>query len=209
MNESEDHVIDLRDATADAQTRQDLAGRWDRSKLPANAVLHPTVWMESHRSFERFRSTRERALVIGADTRVYAETTFPLESTGRVEVGRGCLLVGVGFMAAELIHVGDRVRISYRVLIADSDFHPVDVEARGGDAVACAPEGDRSQRPTLRTRPVVIEDDVTIGPAAMIMKGVTIGAGAEIGAGSVVTADVPAGAFVAGNPARVTEWAQG
>jgi len=33
--------------------------------------------------------------------------------------------------------------------------------------------------------------------------GVTIGEKAIVGAGSVVTRDVPAGAIVAGNPARV------
>jgi len=35
-----------------------------------------------------------------------------------------------------------------------------------------------------------------------VLKGVTIGDGAVVGAGSVVTRDVPAGAVVAGNPAR-------
>lgn len=37
----------------------------------------------------------------------------------------------------------------------------------------------------------------------IILKGVTIGKGAIVGAGSVVTKDVPAWTFVAGNPARV------
>lgn len=42
-----------------------------------------------------------------------------------------------------------------------------------------------------------------IGGGALIMPGVNIGDDALIGAGSVVTRDVPAGATVAGNPARV------
>ena len=35
------------------------------------------------------------------------------------------------------------------------------------------------------------------------MKGVTIGDGAVVAAGSVVTKDVPQGALVGGNPAKV------
>lgn len=42
-----------------------------------------------------------------------------------------------------------------------------------------------------------------IGAGAVILPGVQIGTGALIGAGAVVTRDVPAGAVVAGNPARV------
>ena len=37
----------------------------------------------------------------------------------------------------------------------------------------------------------------------MLLPGVTIGSNAFVGAGSVVTKDVPAGAIVAGNPARI------
>lgn len=43
----------------------------------------------------------------------------------------------------------------------------------------------------------------SIGSGAVLMGGVTIGAGAMVGAGAVVTADVPAGATVAGVPARI------
>jgi UDP-2-acetamido-3-amino-2,3-dideoxy-glucuronate N-acetyltransferase len=43
----------------------------------------------------------------------------------------------------------------------------------------------------------------SIGSGATLLCGITIGSKAVIGAGSVVTKDVPAGAIVAGNPARV------
>ena len=43
----------------------------------------------------------------------------------------------------------------------------------------------------------------SIGSGATILCGVTIGERAIVGAGSVVTKDVPDGAIVAGNPARV------
>ena len=42
-----------------------------------------------------------------------------------------------------------------------------------------------------------------LGANSTILPGVTIGEGALVGAGSVVVHDVPAGAVVAGNPARV------
>jgi maltose O-acetyltransferase len=50
--------------------------------------------------------------------------------------------------------------------------------------------------------PITIGDDVWIGSRVMIFSGVTVGRGAILGAGSVVTADVPEYAIVAGNPAR-------
>ena len=52
-------------------------------------------------------------------------------------------------------------------------------------------------------KPVEIGADVWVGAGALILPGVTIGPEAIIGAGSVVTRDIPAGVFAAGNPCRV------
>jgi UDP-2-acetamido-3-amino-2,3-dideoxy-glucuronate N-acetyltransferase len=49
----------------------------------------------------------------------------------------------------------------------------------------------------------VVEPGASIGSGAVVLGGVRIGAGALVGAGAVVTRDVPAGATVMGNPARV------
>lgn len=49
----------------------------------------------------------------------------------------------------------------------------------------------------------VIEDDVDIGAGARILGPIRVGRGAIIGANAVVVKDVPAGAVVAGVPARI------
>ncbi|GEM_PF-1066648 len=48
-----------------------------------------------------------------------------------------------------------------------------------------------------------IGNDVTVGAGACVLGPITIGDGAVVAANSVVLADVPPGAVVAGNPARL------
>jgi acetyltransferase-like isoleucine patch superfamily enzyme len=181
----------------------DITGKWDYSSLPDNIVVGKCCWFERKDSFSRFRSVREPGLVLGNNVKVYTWTTFNVEPEGKVEIGDKSILVGAIFMCADSIIIGKNVLISYHVTIADSDFHPIDPELRIQDAIANAPEGDRSNRPKIKTKPVIIEDDVIIGIGAIILKGVSIGKGAQIGAGAVVTFNVPAGSKVTGNPARI------
>ena len=53
--------------------------------------------------------------------------------------------------------------------------------------------------------PVIVEDGVLIGANAVVIEGVHIGANAVVAAGAVVIEDVPAGAVVAGSPARIVK----
>jgi maltose O-acetyltransferase len=52
-------------------------------------------------------------------------------------------------------------------------------------------------------KPIDIGADVWVGAGALILPGVSVGSGTVIGAGSIVTRDVPAGVFAAGNPCRI------
>jgi acetyltransferase-like isoleucine patch superfamily enzyme len=182
---------------------REVTGAWDYSTLPANIKIGTDCFLERKDSFMRFRSVREPGLVLGNDVRVYTWTQFNIGLDGTVEIGDQTILAGAVFMCADRITIGKCVVVSYHVTIADSDFHPLNLEARKIDAIANAPGGDLSKRPPLKCAPVQIDDDVWIGIGAIILKGVHIGAGASIAAGSVVTRDVPAGAKVAGNPARI------
>lgn len=58
-------------------------------------------------------------------------------------------------------------------------------------------------------KPISIGDDVWIGGGAILCPGVLVGSRAVIGAGSVVTRDIPADTFAAGNPCRVIRQIEG
>jgi acetyltransferase-like isoleucine patch superfamily enzyme len=51
----------------------------------------------------------------------------------------------------------------------------------------------------------LVKRGASIGSGATLLCGITVGENAMIGAGSVVTKNVPAGAVVAGNPARIVK----
>jgi acetyltransferase-like isoleucine patch superfamily enzyme len=87
----------------------------------------------------------------------------------------------------EHIKLCDDVGISWNCNVLDSDIHEILVNGES--------------RP--RSQPVVIGKRAMIGTGAMILAGVHVGDGAIVAAGSVVIQDVPAGALVGGNPARV------
>jgi maltose O-acetyltransferase len=55
-------------------------------------------------------------------------------------------------------------------------------------------------------KPVTVEDSVWIGGGAIINPGVTIGRGTTIGSGSIVTRNIPANVFAAGNPCKVIRY---
>lgn len=180
----------------------EITGDWDYGSLPSNVQIGCGCFLERKESFARFRSKRQPGLVLGDRMKAYTWTAFNIEPEGLVEVGSDTVLVGAICLCAERITIGCGVVVSYNVTLADCDFHPIDPELRRADAVANAPFGDRSARPPLVSRPLIIEDDAWIGAGAIILKGVRIGRGARVGAGAVVTRDVPAGTCVVGNPAR-------
>ena len=95
----------------------------------------------------------------------------------------------------EGVTIEDQVFIGHGVMFIN-DKYPRATTARG----ALQTESDWVCIPTL------VKREASIGSNATILGGVTIGECAIVGAGSVVTKDVPDGAIVAGNPARVLRY---
>lgn len=178
-------------------------GSWDCGPVPDNVRLGAGTIVTGEHAFRRLRTGRDPGLVVGSDCHL-DQVQFSHGPEGYVEIGDLCVFQNAIFMCEQEIRVGSRVVIGWNSYVADSNFHPLDPLARIEDAVACSPLGASRglARPALRHAPVVIEDDVWIGPACTVLKGVRIGAGAFIEPGSVVTSDIPARAVAIGNPAR-------
>ena len=139
---------------------------------------------------------------VGAGTRVWA---FAHVLAG-ASVGRDCNICDGAFVENEAV-LGDNVTVKNNVLVFNgvtcendvflgpnvvftNDFRPRSHRKLGADALL----------------PTLVREGVTLGAGVVVVCGTTIGKNAFVGAGAVVTKDVPAHAFVVGNPARQRGW---
>ena len=106
-----------------------------------------------------------------------------------VAIGAGVFLnFGCVILDVVRVTIGDKTQIGPNVQILTADHPRNAAEREAGLEFG---------------RPIHIGRNVWIGGGAIVLPGVAVGDDAVIGAGSVVTRDVPAGATVVGNPARV------
>ena len=87
--------------------------------------------------------------------------------------------------------IEDEVFVGHGVMFVNDRFPRATTDA-----------GEPQQRNDWKLEETRVRRRASIGSHATILCGLTIGEGATIGAGAVVTRDVPAGAVVAGVPAR-------
>ena len=106
------------------------------------------------------------------------------------------------------IKIGDKVFFNFNCVVLD--VAPVNIGSRTlfGPNVqiytATHPMNHEERASGLEfAKPITIGNDVWIGGSAVICPGVSIGDRSVIGAGSVVTKDIPADVFAAGNPCKV------
>lgn len=170
---------------------------------PTNVSIGRDTVITGDLAFKRFQSRVEPVALTIGDGCTMDGVHFDLGRDARMSVGDHCYFTNAVLLCELEIRVGSCVLIGWNTTIADTDFHPLGPAERIADAIACSPASDGRPRPPVAKRSVVVEDDVWIGPAVTILKGVTIGAGAFVEPGAVVSADVPPGARVMGNPAQV------
>lgn len=127
----------------------------------------------------------------------------------------GCA-IGDGCKIASFVEIQRGVVLGANVKVEAFAFIPSGVVIEDGAFIgphACF-TNDRYPRSVDAEGQLLTADDwslvetrvgmgAAIGANATIICGVTVGAGSLVAAGSVVTRDVPPGALVAGNPARV------
>jgi acetyltransferase-like isoleucine patch superfamily enzyme len=178
------------------------ASGWTHGPLPANVRLGSGTLLTADYAFKRFKSGQSDALVIGANSTMDG-VHFAIGEQGRVRIGDYCYFTNAVLLCELELRIGSYVVIGWNATLADTDFHPIAPAERIADAIACSPLGAGRPRPEIARRPVIIEDDVWIGPNATILKGVRLGAGSWIEAGSLVTRDVPPRSRVLGNPAQI------
>ena len=123
---------------------------------------------------------------VGDNTKIGAFVEIQKNAT----VGNNCKISSHTFIC-EGVTVEDNCFIGHGVMFTNDKFPR-----------AANPDGSQQTEADWTVIPTVVKKSASIGSNATILCGITIGENAVVGAGSVVTKDVPAGAIVAGNPAR-------
>jgi len=178
-----------------------VPGDWYPGIIPMNIEVGENTVTDSSFCFKHFFSTLPVGLQVGSNVTLW-RTALSTEENGMIIIGDYSYITNASLVCSEKILIGKRVFMAGGVTVADSDFHPLNPAARLQDTIALSTIGNNTRRPLIKSKPVIIEDDVWIGFNATILKGVSIGTGAIVSPGAVVVDDVPANTTVAGNPAK-------
>lgn len=177
----------------------------EKEKMLAGAAYHAgdaeltadrgraSVWMVRYNAMlgspsgERQGVLRE--IMSGVGDGAVVRPPFHCDYGFNIVLGRDVFLnFGCVILDVMTVSIGEGTQIGPGVQIYAAD-HPRDPAVRATGAEL--------------GRAVVVGRNVWIGGGAILLPGVVVGDDAIVGAGAVVTRDVPRGATVVGNPARV------
>lgn len=150
--------------------------------------------------------------VVGACVVLYRGTTIGRDTLlGDLSSIREECTVGDNSIIARGVTVNYNTRIGSRVKIQDNTHLTGNMIVEDGVfvsvLVATANDNamDRGPHDPSKFGGPIIRRGASIGAAAVLLPGITIGEYAVVGAGAVVSYDVPPRKLVAGNPARVVK----
>jgi hypothetical protein len=92
---------------------------WCSLPLPLNVAIGERSWLHSSFAFLHYRSGQPLGLRLGRQTGVYIGSLFDLGPSAEVDIGDFCTLAGSIVSTNRRVSIGDRVLISFQVVIAD------------------------------------------------------------------------------------------
>jgi acetyltransferase-like isoleucine patch superfamily enzyme len=156
-------------------------------RVPANEFACVTPDVKLGRDVKLGKFINLYGCQIGDETKIGAF----VEIQKNAYVGKRCKISSHTFIC-EGVTIEDHVFIGHGVTFTN-DSYPR----------ATTGSGELQTQSDWKVEPTTVKQGASIGSGVTILPNVTIGERAIVGAGSMVTRDVPAGAIVAGNPARV------
>lgn len=191
---------------------------------PETFILHPNVRLGTGASIGEFavigepprgKAPGDLETHIGARAIIRSHTV--IYAGNRIgddfQTGHGALVreeneignnvsIGSHTIVEHHVRIGNNVRLHSNVFVPE--FSVLEEGCwLGPNVVVTNARYPRSRNVKEQLRGAIIKRGAKIGANATLLPGVIIGANALVGAGAVVTHDVPDGAVVAGNPARV------
>lgn len=177
------------------------------SKLE-NIILQDSTILLKSCTFRFDGKYKKNKVSIGKNSMLDCNFVFESDE-GTIEVGDNTFINGgTSLISRSHIKIGNYVTIAWGCTLYDHNSHSLDYKERQKDIERQNDDYrngrsfiDSKDWSVVKSKQIVIKDNVWIGFDSVILAGVTVGEGAIIGARSVVRQDVEPWTVVAGNPA--------
>jgi acetyltransferase-like isoleucine patch superfamily enzyme len=156
-------------------------------RVPANEYVSVSADVRLGRDVKLGKFINLYGCHIDDETKIGAFVEIQKNAT----VGKRCKISSHTFIC-EGVTIEDHVFIGHGVTFTNDSYPRATTES-----------GELQTQNDWKVEPTIVKKGASIGSGVTLLPNITIGERAIVGAGSMVTRDVPAGAIVAGNPARV------
>lgn len=175
-----------------------------------NIVLSDSTILLKSCTFRFDGKYKNNRVCIGKNSMLGCNFLFESDD-GEIEVGDNTFINGgSSLISRSHIKIGNHVTIAWGCTLYDHNSHSLDFKERQKDIERQNDDYSNGRNfiysknwSVVKSKPIIIEDNVWIGFDSVILSGVTIGEGAIVGARSVVRQNIEPWTVVAGNPGVV------